>query len=209
MSYQKNNTEYPGSPHDNKPRPTCTNNKWLLVVGFSFVFTAVVVTLLLFSAQTSSNGGIIVGTNSASSVALVETGAYPEFELKHNSKTRGYESATGRLNPDDEVVIHGSTQLWPYIDFNNGGLVYTIEMIKEPFMHAGNFVFYIKMYARGPVGFGTGCGHLRFTREDGEQDTYTVCSSTTKFHYTQLVTDYPHNYPVVVKIDWSNYDFND
>ena len=142
--------------------------------------------------------------------ALVEPRAYPEFENQPYANIRGYGSATGRLNPDDQVVIHGSTQLWSYIGFNNGGLVYTIQMIDKEYDSKPCMYYYIKMKARGPVGFGTGCGHLRFTQEDGTQNTYTVCSSTTKDHLVPLDTDiYLGTIPVVVRIDWSNYDFHD
>ena len=101
--------------------------------------------------------------------------------------------------------------------FNNGGLVYTLQMVSKIPRYIDNprREYSIIVNARGPVGFDTGCGHLRFTQENGLQDTYRVCSSTTKDRKVHLTNPTPNRFhpqptvPVVVRIDWSNFDFHD
>ena len=181
---------------------------------------AVVVLVLFVAALKWSIVGGIFGASNSVSVALVETRAFrgSEFDLSGNLAARGYYFGHGRLHAGEQVTIDGSTQLSPYINFNNGGKVYTMEMTsKLTFLEGGDVLVYrIKLNARGPVGFNTGCGHLRFTQESGHQDTYRVCSSTTKDREVLLYNRTPDRYHpqpilswVVVRIDWSNFAFHD
>lgn len=182
--------------------------------------TVAVVVLVFFAAPPNWSivGGSFGASNSAS-VALVETRAFrgSEFDLNGNLKARGYYFGHGRLHAGEQVTIDGSTQLSPYIQFNNGGKVYTMKMTsKLTFLEGGDrLLYYIKLNARGPVGFNTGCGHLRFIQENGSYDTYRVCSSTTKDHEVLVNTPTPDRnhplriVPVVVRIDWSDYGFHD
>jgi len=207
MTYQ-DITDNHGPRHDIKSTPT--NKLLLAVVAFVFATTAVA---LLFSATSFNAGeaGTVVIRNSNSALSIALAGAYPEFELQAQVAARGYKSITGRLLPGDQVVILGQTELGQYIGFNNGGLVHTISLSNDIWGSTDCGIFNIEINARGPVGFGTGCGHLRFTRENGERETYTVCSSTTKIHTITWYVDYETHYPppVIVKIDWSNWDFHD
>ena len=52
-------------------------------------------------------------------LVVVETTAYPTFEVQPYANIRGYGFATGCLNVDDQVHIHGLTQLSSDITFNN------------------------------------------------------------------------------------------
>ena len=181
---------------------------------------AVVVLVFFVGAPNLSIVGGIFGASNSASVALVETRAFrdSEFDLNGNLAARGYYFGHGRLHAGEQVTIDGSTQLSPYIRFNNGGLVNWIKMTsKLTFLEGGDVLVYrIKLNARGPVGFNTGCGHLRFTQESGHQDTYRVCSSTTKDREVLLYNRTPDRYHpqpilswVVVRIDWSNFAFHD
>jgi hypothetical protein len=181
--------------------------------------TAVVVLIFFVAAPNWSIVGGIFGASNSASVALVETRAFrgSEFDLSGNLAARGYYFGHGRLYAGEQVTIDGSTQLSPYINFNNGGKVYTMEMTsKLTFLEGGDVLVYrIKLNARGPIGFNTGCGHLRFIQENGCYDTYRVCSSTTKDHEVLINDPTPDRYhpetivPVVVRIDWSNFAFHD
>ena len=180
---------------------------------------AVVVLVLFVAALKWSIVGGIFGASNSVSVALVETRAFrgSEFDLSGNLAARGYYFGHGRLHAGEQVTIDGSTQLSPYIRFNNGGLVNWIKMTsKLTFLEGGDVLVYrIKLNARGPIGFNTGCGHLRFIQENGCYDTYRVCSSTTKDHEVLINDPTPDRYhplpivPVVVRIDWSNFGFHD
>ena len=210
MSYQKNNTAHPESTRDYKPRLTSTNT-WRLVVGVSFIFTAIV--LVFFAATpnlSSSVGGSVVAGNNCPDVPPFSNYRGSTFDLKGNLAARGYTYLShGSLHGGEQVVVSGTTRLAPYIHFNDGGLVYTIKMRTGNINPFGR-VYWIEMNARGPVGFGSGCFHLRFHLEDGTYDKYKVCSSTTQIHCKILSGDrYWKTVPVVVKIDWSNYDFHD
>ena len=121
MSYQKNNTAHPGSTRDYKPRLTNINT-WRLVVGVSFIFTAIVLVFFATTPNLSSVGGSVVAANNCPDVPPFSNYRGSTFDLKGNLAARGYTFFShGRLQAGEQVVISGSTRLAPYLYFNNGG----------------------------------------------------------------------------------------
>jgi len=103
MSYQKNNTAHPGSTRDYKPRLTNINT-WRLVVGVSFIFTAIVLVFFATTPNLSRVGGSVVAANNCPDVPPFSNYRGSTFDLKGNLAARGYTfSATVVYRPVNKL----------------------------------------------------------------------------------------------------------
>jgi hypothetical protein len=83
---------------------------------------------------------------------------------------------------------------------NDGAVVYDITLIKT----AGIYDYRITVDGQGPSGIGSGYFHLAFTDESGDTYFLKLYSSTREQH----TVDYNSGKPNIVKIWWSDYDFD-
>ncbi len=113
-------------------------------------------------------------------------------------------SPGNELKLGERVIINGEQDLSSIIQFNNGGCVYGIRLIKNPskFSLCG-FEFEIEVTGSGPQGFLSGAGYLRFYDKTGDHYDLSILKANKDVH----VTDFSSDIPLINKIMWSNTSF--
>jgi hypothetical protein len=83
---------------------------------------------------------------------------------------------------------------------NDGAKIFGIELTKT----TGIYTYQIAVDGQGPSGIGSGYIHLAFTDESGDTYYLKIYSSTREKH----IVDYNSSKPNIVKIWWSDHDFD-
>lgn len=100
-----------------------------------------------------------------------------------------YQSATVNGGPVSNCVVG-----------NDGATIYNIWLTKT----TGIYTYQVCVDGKGPSGIGSGYIHLAFTDASGDTYYLKLYSSTREQH----TVDYNSDAPNIVKIWWSDYDFD-
>ncbi len=129
---------------------------------------------------------------------------YPvtDFQGACGQGTSGPQSAVSSkgLQVNEQASVNGNTDLSTCLVANGNGCVYGITLTGSP----GIYDFVVNVDAQGPSGFGSGAMHLAFTDASGDTYYLKVYSSSRSVHTVR----YNSQQPAIMKIWWSNYDFN-
>lgn len=105
-------------------------------------------------------------------------------------------SATGGLNPGENVVLNGKTDLSDCMVANDDAKVFSIRLDKT----SGVYEYCLRVDAQGPKGMLSGSMYLYFTDQSGDRYLLTVFDHARKMHTLQ----YNSCAPAIMKIEWSN-----
>ncbi|MGB8247645.1 MAG: hypothetical protein HGB27_02905 [Chlorobiaceae bacterium] len=105
-------------------------------------------------------------------------------------------SATGGLNPGENVVLNGKTDLSDCMVANDDAKVFGIRLDKT----SGVYEYCLRVDAQGPKGMLSGSMYLYFTDQSGDRYLLTVFDHARKMHTLQ----YNSCAPAIMKIEWSN-----
>ena len=122
-------------------------------------------------------------------------GDVPFTNTSCGQKTGSAVPVGGALNPGDQVMINGSTDLSPCIVGNSQARVYSVTLAQQsPILYD----YVITVEAEGPHGLASGWMNLYFTDRTGDRYALGIWKSEKLQH----TVAYNSSDPGIVKIEW-------